>query len=87
MILNKVQLITYADSLGGNLAKLRENLAVNFPSLFSTLHILPLFPSSGDRGFAPLTYREANFNLKCEFKKCVKIIRSPYNLQGKIRLI
>jgi sucrose phosphorylase len=58
MILNKVQLITYADSLGGNLAKLRENLAVNFPSLFLTLHILPPFPSSGDRGFAPLTYRE-----------------------------
>lgn len=26
--------------------------------LFSGVHILPPFPSSGDRGFAPLTYRE-----------------------------
>ena len=55
---NKVQLITYADSMGGNLSKLKEALNKYFPSLFSVLHILPPFPSSGDRGFAPLCYTE-----------------------------
>jgi hypothetical protein len=29
----------------------------------------------------------AKFNLKCKFKKCVKMIHSPDNLQGKIWLI
>jgi sucrose 6(F)-phosphate phosphorylase len=56
---NKVQLITYPDSLGGNLAKLDQAIEVFFPRLFEGgVHILPPFPSSGDRGFAPLTYLE-----------------------------
>jgi len=55
---NKVQLISYADSLGGNLRALRETLDRYFSSLFPVLHILPPFPSSGDRGFAPLCYTE-----------------------------
>lgn len=55
---NKVQLISYADSMGGNLRALREILDRYFPSMFSVLHILPPFPSSGDRGFAPLCYTE-----------------------------
>lgn len=56
---NQVQLITYPDSLGGNLQNLRHVLASHFPQLFSGgIHILPPFPSSGDRGFAPLTYLE-----------------------------
>jgi sucrose phosphorylase len=29
-----------------------------FDGLFQGVHVLPPFPSSGDRGFAPLTYRE-----------------------------
>jgi sucrose 6(F)-phosphate phosphorylase len=54
---NQVQLITYPDSLGGDLKKLREVLDRYFPDLFKGgIHILPPFPSSGDRGFAPLTY-------------------------------
>ncbi len=56
---NKVQLITYPDSLGGTLISLEQTLANHFPGLFDGgIHILPPFPSSGDRGFAPLTYLE-----------------------------
>lgn len=56
---NKVQLITYADSLGGNLKKLNYVLSKYFSDICSGgVHILPPFPSSGDRGFAPLTYLE-----------------------------
>jgi sucrose phosphorylase len=56
---NQVQLITYPDSLGGDLRKLNYVLDTYFPGLFSGgIHILPPFPSSGDRGFAPLTYLE-----------------------------
>ncbi|WP_020618403.1 sucrose phosphorylase [Paenibacillus daejeonensis] len=56
---NQVQLITYPDSLGGNLRKLHEVLEQHLPEVFKGgIHILPPFPSSGDRGFAPLTYLE-----------------------------
>lgn len=56
---NKVQLITYPDSLGGDLRALDQALETHFPGVFEGgLHILPPFPSSGDRGFAPLTYLE-----------------------------
>jgi sucrose phosphorylase len=56
---NQVQLITYPDSLGGDLKKLNYVLDTYFPGLFTGgIHILPPFPSSGDRGFAPLTYLE-----------------------------
>jgi len=56
---NQVQLITYPDSLGGSLATLRELLDRHFSDIFKGgIHILPPFPSSGDRGFAPLTYTE-----------------------------
>ncbi len=52
------QLITYADSLGGDLAAIHALLAGPFNGLFGGIHVLPPFPSSGDRGFAPLTYRQ-----------------------------
>lgn len=57
-IKNKVQLITYPDSLGGDLSALYDTLNEFFPDVFSGIHILPPFPSTGDRGFAPLTYFE-----------------------------
>ena len=56
---NKVQLITYPDSLGGDLKRLSQVLDQYFPNTFEGgIHMLPPFPSSGDRGFAPLTYME-----------------------------
>jgi sucrose phosphorylase len=50
------QLMTYPDSLGGDLAALDSLLRGPLDGLFGGIHILPPFPSSGDRGFAPLTY-------------------------------
>jgi sucrose phosphorylase len=52
------QLMTYPDSLGGDLCTIADLLDGPFAGLFRGVHILPPFPSSGDRGFAPLTYRE-----------------------------
>jgi len=48
--------MTYPDSLGGNLSALDAMLRGPLDGLFGGIHILPPFPSSGDRGFAPLTY-------------------------------
>lgn len=50
------QLLTYPDSLGGGLRPLAILLEGPLAGLFSGVHVLPPFPSSGDRGFAPLTY-------------------------------
>jgi sucrose phosphorylase len=52
------QLLTYPDSLGGDLRSIGALLDGHLDGLFRGVHILPPFPSSGDRGFAPLTYRE-----------------------------
>jgi sucrose phosphorylase len=52
------QLVTYPDSLGGDLRSLAGLLDGPFAGLFRGVHILPPFPSSGDRGFAPVTYRD-----------------------------
>ncbi|OFK22692.1 sucrose phosphorylase [Olsenella sp. HMSC062G07] len=53
---NKIMLITYADSMGNDLRDLRELLDAHFDSAIGGVHILPFFPSSADRGFAPLRY-------------------------------
>ncbi|HEY9054435.1 MAG TPA: alpha-amylase family glycosyl hydrolase, partial [Rectinemataceae bacterium] len=54
---NGIQLITYPDSLGGDLDSLNNLLNERFAGLFAAgVHILPPFPSSSDRGFAPITY-------------------------------
>lgn len=53
---NTCMLITYADSLGENLADLREVLDTHFGKAIGGVHILPFFPSSADRGFAPMRY-------------------------------
>lgn len=55
---NAPQLLTYPDSLGGDLAAIRSLLDGPLRGLFGGIHVLPPFPSSGDRGFAPITYRE-----------------------------
>lgn len=55
---NQVQLITYPDSLGGDLRALYAALTGPLDGLFGGVHFLPFYPSSGDRGFAPITYRE-----------------------------
>jgi len=53
---NRVQLITYPDSLGKNLTGLRHVLEQYVRDAIGGVHILPFYPSSADRGFAPLTH-------------------------------
>ncbi len=53
---NKCMLITYADSMGNNLTDLKTVLDSHFSKAVGGVHILPFFPSSGDRGFAPMNY-------------------------------
>ncbi len=51
------QLLTYPDSLGGTIADVTRLLRGPLAGAFAGVHILPPFPSSGDRGFAPIDYR------------------------------
>lgn len=59
-ITNKTMLITYSDSLGKNLKELDENLTKYFGDAIGGVHLLPFFPSTGDRGFAPVDYDEVD---------------------------
>ena len=53
---NQIMLNTYADSLGQNLTELHELLDGPLKGTVGGVHILPFFPSSADRGFAPIRY-------------------------------
>lgn len=57
---NRIMLITYADSMGKGFAELESILGRHFQGAVGGLHILPFFPSSGDRGFSPLCYDTAD---------------------------
>ncbi|MCF8070119.1 MAG: sucrose phosphorylase [Desulfobacterales bacterium] len=59
-IKNTVQLITYPDSLGINLLELNYVLKRYLRKAIGGIHLLPFYPSSADRGFAPLTYTEVD---------------------------
>ncbi len=52
----QVQLSTYPDAFGGNLEGLQKFLSLLPEGAVGNVHILPFYPSSADRGFAPLTY-------------------------------
>lgn len=49
-------LITYADSMGENINELHCILNKHYSKAVGGVHILPFFPSSADRGFAPICY-------------------------------
>ena len=51
------QLLTYPDSLGGTIAEITHLLRGPLAGHFAGVHMLPPFPSSGDRGFAPIDHR------------------------------
>jgi len=57
---NKIQLIVYPDSMGTNLAELHYALRKYFSKAIHGIHLLPFYPSSSDRGFAPITYDEVD---------------------------
>ena len=57
---NQAMLITYSDSLGKNLKDLKQVLEGPLKDVVGGVHILPFFPSSGDRGFAPMDYSKVD---------------------------
>ena len=57
---NHIMLITYPDSFGKNLKELNRVMHTYFPKEIGAVHILPFYPSSGDRGFAPIDYRRVS---------------------------
>ncbi|WP_042197262.1 sucrose phosphorylase [Paenibacillus camerounensis] len=59
-IKNEAMLITYADSLGSNLEELNEILDRHLQGVVGGVHLLPFYPSSGDRGFAPMDYTKVD---------------------------
>jgi len=54
---NKIVLITYADSLGKDISQLERIVDTYLHKAIGSIHILPFYPSSADRGFAPITYQ------------------------------
>lgn len=59
-IKNQAMLITYSDSLGKDLKDLKKVLEGPLKGTVGGVHILPFFPSSGDRGFAPMDYTKVD---------------------------
>lgn len=57
---NQAMLITYADSLGDGLKDVGTLLSECLSGAVGGVHILPFYPSSADRGFAPMTYRQVD---------------------------
>jgi sucrose phosphorylase len=57
---NGCQLITYPDSMGGSLSSLKHGIEKYFSRAITGVHILPFYPSSGDRGFSPLGYEQVD---------------------------
>lgn len=55
---NQIMLIAYADCMGHDLKDLEKVLKTYVGKAIGGLHVLPFFPSSADRGFAPITYDE-----------------------------
>jgi sucrose phosphorylase len=77
-----VQLITYSDSTGKDLAELKQALDVHFQPAVKGVHILPFYPSSADRGFAPLTHRRIDERFGTE--EDVRAISSGYELMADL---
>lgn len=59
---NKIMLITYADSMGKNLGELHKIINKHYRKAIGGIHILPFYPSSADRGFAPIRYDTVDEN-------------------------
>ncbi|EAD2564350.1 TPA: sucrose phosphorylase [Listeria monocytogenes] len=62
-IKNKAMLITYSDSLGKNMEELSKVMETYFEDAIGGIHLLPFFPSTGDRGFAPSDYTTVDSDL------------------------
>lgn len=53
-------MITYPDSLGGTLSDVARFVDTYLEGAIGGVHMLPFYPSSADRGFAPLTHLEVD---------------------------
>lgn len=60
MMKNGVLLSVYPDGLGSDLKELGSVLKHSLAGIVENIHLLPFFPSSGDRGFAPVRYDETD---------------------------
>ena len=63
-IKNEAMLITYSDSMGSNMKDLKGVLDKHFQGAIGGVHLLPFFPSTGDRGFAPSDYTRVDPTLE-----------------------
>jgi sucrose phosphorylase len=59
-IKNQCVMITYPDCFGGTFKGLKYALDNFLEGVVGGIHILPFYPSSADRGFAPLTYKKVD---------------------------
>ncbi|CAH1855231.1 sucrose phosphorylase [Convivina intestini] len=57
---NKAMLITYSDSFGKNIKEVHQVLKDHVGDAIGGVHLLPFFPSTGDRGFAPSDYTKVD---------------------------
>lgn len=92
-MIQPILLITYPDSMGGSIAALTRILDSRLQGAVGQVHLLPFYPSSGDRGFAPLRYDRpdpafgswddveelaARYDLMCDFMINHISRQSPY---------
>jgi sucrose phosphorylase len=75
-------LITYGDAFKGekgeNLAALHETVQTHSRGAINTIHLLPFFPYSSDRGFAVVDFRSVD--PKMGTWECIKEMDVEYNL-------
>lgn len=64
---NQVQLSVYPDCIGPeekrDIPAVAEFVSKRLGEVVGGVHILPFYPSSADRGFAPLTHKQVNQDL------------------------
>lgn len=79
---NTIQLITYPNSLGEDLADLNAILREEIRDTVGGIHILPFYPSRADRGFAPLNFMEVDVQFGTW--KDIAAIAEHYNVMSDL---
>lgn len=74
----QVQLSAYPDCIGGDLKGLSKFVTEHLGGVVGGVHVLPFYPSSADRGFAPLTYKEARPVARPRSRPCLQDMRRRY---------
>ena len=81
---NQAVLITYADSMGKNIPELHRLLLRHFKEAVGGVHLLPFYPSSADRGFAPLCYDkvDSSFGTYGDVRELAKELNTRFAGKG-----